>query len=341
MCFFLKNNKNLVLLHLFLVYLKKIKESMQPELNYQNIYLLPQKTIVTSRRDCDTSVRLGKYVFAMPVYASNMKSVVNKETCLFFAKQNWFYTMHRFNIDVVEFIQYMHNHDYIASISIGVNQDSYDDIKRMLEKDTIPDYVTLDIANAWCEKAEKMIKALRETFPTTFIIAGNVACKEAVTELTSWGVDACKVGIAGGSVCTTKFKTGFHRPMVSTIQNCVENAKIPIIADGGIVHHGDIAKALALGATMVMAGSLFAGYEESAGDILEIDGHLKKSYFGSDSETNKNAYKNVEGKLVLLDYKGPMHKLLTELKEDLQSSISYAGKNCVTGLFGTPFICVV
>lgn len=314
---------------------------MQPELNYQNIYLLPQKTIVKSRKDCDTSVKLGNHVFDMPVYASNMKSVVNQETCLFFAKRNWFYTMHRFNIDVVEFIHYMHESGNIASISIGVNQDSYDDIKRMLDNKAIPEFVTLDIANAWCAKAEEMIKALRTAFPNTFIIAGNVACKEAVADLTSWGANACKVGIAGGSVCTTKFKTGFHRPMVSTIQDCVQGAKIPIIADGGIVHHGDIAKALALGATMVMAGSLFAGYEESAGDILEIDGHLKKSYFGSASETNKNAYKNVEGKLVLLDYKGPMHKLLTELKEDLQSSISYAGQKCVRNMVGTPFISVV
>lgn len=298
---------------------------IEREFRYEDVYMVPKKTIVLSRKECDTKVKLGKHVFDMPIYASNMKSVVNQETCLFFAQHNWFYTMHRFNVDPVEFIQFMHSKGYIASISIGVNQDSYDDIKRMISEDTIPEYITLDIANAWCKKAEKMIKVLKNVFPETFIIAGNVATGEAIIDLELWGADACKVGIAGGSVCTTKLKTGFHRPMVNTIQECVQYAKTPIIADGGIVNHGDIAKALALGATMVMAGGLFAGYQESAGEILEINGHMKKSYFGSASDTSKGTYKNVEGKLILIDYRGPMEKLLIELKEDLQSSISYSG----------------
>jgi GMP reductase len=121
--------------------------------------------------------------------------------------------------------------------------------------------------------------------------------------------------------------------MVSTLLECVLAAgNVPIIADGGISTHGDIAKALACGATAIMAGSLFAGYDESAGDIIEIDGRRYKEYFGSASEFNKVQQRNIEGKKILVDYKGPMSSLIQELQEDLQSSISYAGGKDLTAL---------
>ena len=138
--------------------------------------------------------------------------------------------------------------------------------------------------------------------------------------------------IVHNSSCITKNKTGFHRPMVTTIIECAEAAMVPIIADGGIKEHGDIAKAIACGATMVMAGSLFSGYDESAGDILEINGHKYKEYYGSASEFNKSRQQHIEGKRILVDYKGSMVRLLDELQEDLQSSISYAGGSDLTAL---------
>jgi GMP reductase len=113
--------------------------------------------------------------------------------------------------------------------------------------------------------------------------------------------------------------------MVSTTLDCASALSVPLIADGGIVEHGDIAKAIACGASMVMAGSLFAGYDEAAGNIVEIGGKHYKEYFGSASQYNKGAYVNVEGKKILVEYKGSMRRLLVELMEDLQSSISYAG----------------
>jgi GMP reductase len=107
--------------------------------------------------------------------------------------------------------------------------------------------------------------------------------------------------------------------------DCIPEASTPVIADGGVTEHGDIAKAIACGATMVMAGSLFSGYNESASEIIEIDGHKKAIYFGSASEHNKGKHVHVEGKKLFLDYKGDMNNLLVELQEDLKSSISYAG----------------
>jgi GMP reductase len=324
------------------------KNVITREYNYQDIYLRPGRTVVNSRKECDTSVVLGKHRFVMPVYPSNMKSVIDTETCEFMARRGWFYTMHRFNIDQVAFVQKMHEQNLIASISIGVNEDSINQLKQLQVTGVIPEYMTLDIANAWCPKAEKMIKYVKDHFDT-FLIVGNIATADAASEIHSWGADAVKAGIAGGRVCITKNKTGFHRPMVSTVLDCAtytREANLPLIADGGVVEHGDIAKALACGASMVMAGSLFAGYDQSAGNIIEItmDGYSSprafKEYYGSASQYNKGEYKNVEGKKILIDYRGNMEHLLVELQEDLQSSISYMGGTKVADLVNAELLCI-
>lgn len=305
---------------------------IKTEINYGDVYLVPKRTIVDSRKECDTSVQFGPRRFDMPVYAANMKSVVDEQTCEYFARRGWFYTIHRFNLDPVRFTAGMQEKGLFSSISMGVTDDSYQQVADLKAAGVTPEYITLDIANGWCVRAERMIKHLKDTFPSTFLIGGNIATADAARDLEAWGVDAVKAGIAGGRVCITKNKTGFHRPMISTVQDCASAVKIPVIADGGITEHGDVAKALACGATMIMAGSLFAGYDESAGQIVEIDGKHYKEYFGSASEFNKGEYKNVEGKKILVEYKGPIDRLLVELQEDLQSSISYAGGTTLAAL---------
>jgi GMP reductase len=324
------------------------KQIIAREYNYQDVYLRPRKTVVNSRKECATTVQLGQHKFVMPVYPSNMKSVISAETCMFLAKRGWFYTMHRFNVDQVEFVSQMQAQGLIASISIGVNDDTIAQLKQLQVAGLTPEYMTLDIANAWCPKAERMIKYVKDHF-ATFLIVGNIASADAAREIHAWGADAVKAGIAGGRVCITKNKTGFHRPMVSTVLDCASYtraANLPLIADGGVVEHGDIAKALACGANLVMAGSLFAGYDQSAGNIIEvtIDGHALprsyKEYYGSASQYNKGEYKNVEGKKILIDYRGNMERLLVELQEDLQSSISYVGGTTVDDLINAEIISI-
>jgi GMP reductase len=306
-------------------------QKFKKELSYKDVSLLPQFCIVKSRQECDTTVKLGNFTFVMPVYPSNMKSVVDENTCKFLASKNWFYTMHRFGINPVDFTNSMHNDGLISSISIGIKPDSFKHIEELSHLETPPEFVTIDVANAWSEQVKILIKTIKSLLPNTFLIVGNIATNEAANDLEQWGADAIKVGIAGGHSCITKNKTGFYRPMISTILDC-SSVKIPIIADGGISEHGDVAKALSCEATMIMAGSLFAGFDESAGDIIEINDRKYKEYFGSASEYNKEQRKNIEGKKILIDYKGSMSRLLQELQEDLQSSISYAGGNNLSAL---------
>ena len=214
-----------------------------------------------------------------------------------------------------------------ASISVGVKPEEYDFIEELAAENLVPEYITIDIAHGHSNAVINMIQHIKKHLPESFVIAGNVGTPEAVRELENAGADATKVGIGPGKVCITKIKTGFGTGgwQLAALRWCAKAATKPIIADGGIRTHGDIAKSVRFGASMVMIGSLFAGHEESPGETIEKDGKLYKEYFGSASEFQKGEKKNVEGKKMFVEYKGPLKDTLIEMQQDLQSSISYAG----------------
>jgi GMP reductase len=295
--------------------------------DYDNILLLPRKCRVESRSECDASVTLGEREFRLPVVPANMKTVVSEEICIWLAENGYFYVMHRFDLDNVKFVQDMKARGLFASISLGVKKPDYDTVAKLLTLGLVPEYITIDIAHGHADSVRDMIIHLKEKMPAAFIIAGNVATPEAVIDLENWGADATKVGIGPGKVCITKLKTGFGTGgwQLSAVKWCARVATKPIIADGGIREHGDIAKSIRFGATMVMIGSMLAGHEESPGKTVEVDGALFKEYYGSASDFNKGEYKHVEGKRILEPVKGKLANTLVEMEQDIQSSISYSG----------------
>ena len=295
--------------------------------DYDNILLLPRKCRVESRSECDASVTLGERTFRLPVVPANMKTVVDETICIWLAKNGYFYVMHRFDLDNIEFVKSMKAQGLFASISLGVKKPDYDTVDQLAAFGLVPEYTTIDIAHGHADSVKNMIAYLRAKLPSTFIIAGNVATPEAVIDLENWGADATKVGVGPGKVCITKLKTGFGTGgwQLSALKWCARVATRPIIADGGIRDHGDIAKSIRFGASMVMIGALFAGHEESPGKTVEVDGTLFKEYYGSASDFNKGEYKHVEGKRVLEPIKGKLAETLIEMEQDVQSSISYSG----------------
>ena len=295
--------------------------------DYDNILLLPRKCRVQSRAECDTGVTLGKHTFRLPVVPANMKTVVNESICESLATNGYFYVMHRFDLDNVKFVRDCKTKGMYASVSLGVKQADYDTVAAWRAEGLCPDYITIDIAHGHSDNVHRMITHLKEHLPDAFIIAGNVGTPEAVIDLETWGADATKVGIGPGKVCITKLKTGFGTGgwQLSALKWCARVATKPIIADGGIREHGDIAKSIRFGASMVMIGSMLAGHEESPGQTVEVDGKLYKEYYGSASDFNKGEYKHVEGKRILEPIKGRLADTLIEMEQDLQSSISYAG----------------
>ncbi len=296
--------------------------------DYEDIQLIPNKCIVKSRSECDTTVRFGKHVFKLPVVPANMQTIIDENLAIKLAENGYFYIMHRFDTESrLAFVKIMKEKNLISSISVGVKEMEYTFIEDLAKNQLVPDYITIDIAHGHSNAVINMIKHIKKHLPDTFVIAGNVGTPEGVRELENAGADATKVGIGPGKVCITKLKTGFGTGgwQLAALRWCAKAARKPIIADGGIRSNGDIAKSIRFGADMVMIGSLFAGHTESPGNIVMQDGIEMKEYFGSASEYQKGIHKNVEGKKLLVPCKGSIMDTLTEMEQDLQSSISYAG----------------
>ncbi|MET3633933.1 GMP reductase [Streptococcus porcorum] len=309
--------------------------------DYEDVQLIPNKCIINSRSEADTSVTLGNHSFRLPVVPANMQTILDEDVAELLAKDGYFYIMHRFDEEGrIPFIKRMHDQNLIASISVGVKEYEYEFVSNL--KADAPEYITIDIAHGHADSVIKMIKHIKKELPDTFVIAGNVGTPEAVRELEKAGADATKVGIGPGKVCITKVKTGFGTGgwQLAALRWCAKAATKPIIADGGIRTHGDIAKSIRFGANMVMIGSLFAGHIESPGKTVEVDGEYFKEYYGSASEYQKGEHKNVEGKKILLPTKGHLVDTLIEMEQDLQSSISYAGGQDLSSLKHVDYVVV-
>ncbi|BDZ32104.1 GMP reductase [Lactiplantibacillus sp. WILCCON 0030] len=296
--------------------------------DYEDIQLIPNKCVINSRSEADTTVALGNRRFKIPVVPANMATVINDDLAKWLASNDYFYIMHRFAPETRRaFIETMHDQKLFASISVGVKPSEHDFIDELATAKIVPEYITIDIAHGHADSVIEMIKHIKQVLPTSFVIAGNVATPAAVRDLENAGADATKVGVGPGKACITKVKTGFGTGgwQLAAVRWCAKAARKPIIADGGVRTNGDIAKSIRFGAAMVMIGSMLAGHQESPGNIIKIDGKTYKQYYGSASETQKGEHKNVEGKQMLVPYRGHLADTLNEMQEDLQSSISYAG----------------
>ncbi len=288
-------------------------------LSYDDVYLRPKYSELDSRSNADTSVEfLGKR-WKLPVIASGMRDVMSWKLAFDLSFNDYFYIMHRFDDANKKIPDCIINFSKLLSVSVGVNQPSRDELKLMKR---VPDVITIDIAHAHHKKVKEMILWIRSNFRNSKIIVGNVATADGYKYLCDLGVDAVKVGIGGGSICSTKNKTGFHIPTFQSVLDCSElGLDVPIIADGGVKYNGDIAKSLVAGSTMVVCGGLFASCIDSPAKII----NGKKLYRGSTSYEAKGERKHIEGVTLELDEGFTYAERLMEIQEDLSSSISYAG----------------
>jgi len=250
--------------------------------------------------------------------------------------------------------------------AIGV--DHYERAEALIAADV--DLLVVDTAHGHSENVLRTIRALKTNAKVVKsgvqIIAGNIATAEAAIDLIEAGADAVKVGIGPGSICTTRVVTGVGMPQITAVMNAVRglsdiNSDAPIIADGGIRHSGDIPKALAAGAHVVMLGSLFAGLDESPGELVISQGRRYKTYRGMGSEGAMNAgsadrYRQAEkldadgkprlkfvpeGVEGLVPYRGPLSEFVYQLVGGLRSAMGYCGCRTIEDLRSTAQFCKV
>ncbi|WP_276881216.1 IMP dehydrogenase [Anaerococcus tetradius] len=238
------------------------------------------------------------------------------------------------------------NNRLVVGAAVGITNDMMERVDALVSAKV--DVITLDTAHGHSKNVLRAVRKIKEKYPDLDLIAGNVATAEATRDLIEAGVDAVKVGIGPGSICTTRVVTGIGVPQITAIIDCVKEANkydIPIIADGGIKYSGDITKALACGAAVIMAGSLFAGTEESPGETILYEGRQYKEYRGMGSlaamkdgsgdryfQTNTKKYvpEGVEGRVA---YKGPVGEVVYQLLGGLKSGMGYVGSKNLAELY--------
>ncbi|MFV1951039.1 MAG: IMP dehydrogenase [Nitrospinota bacterium] len=229
----------------------------------------------------------------------------------------------------------------VVGAAVGVSGNCEERIKALIEARV--DVIVVDSAHGHAEMVLQTIKSIKKKYPDTQVIGGNVATPEGARDLIEAGVDAVKVGIGPGSICTTRIVAGVGVPQLTAVAECAEVADkygIPIIADGGIKHSGDITKAIAAGASSVMIGSIFAGTEESPGRKILFQGRSYKEYRGMGSigamaEGGSDRYfqehefsdtklvpEGVEGRI---PYKGPLSFTVHQLMGGLRAGMGYCG----------------
>lgn len=300
---------------------------MEYAYKYSDIWLVPKMCQVSSRNQISTSAYFGGHLFKLPIVPANMLCSIDERTSDILASNNYFYIYHRFG-NTLEFCKNKAANKQVISISVGVKREDHHLIEALNDYEILPDFITIDIAHGHAPSVMAMVQKIRQEFgKRPFVIAGNVCTADGVKYLEDGGADAVKVGIGQGKACTTKYKTGFTMPMFTCVQECASVANVPLIADGGIEHNGDITKALVAGATMVMAGGMFACLYDSPAPLLETG---EKEYFGSASAKTKShiskSLKNIEGTTKHMpENKMTYLEKMAEIEEDLQSSISYAG----------------
>jgi IMP dehydrogenase len=243
----------------------------------------------------------------------------------------------------------------LVGAAVGVGSDREERIQALI--DARVDVVVIDTAHGHSKAVIDAVRDSKKNFKDLQIIAGNVATADGCAELIGVGADAVKVGMGPGSICTTRIIAGVGMPQFTAIQECykVANKKgVPLIADGGVKFSGDVTKAVAAGADTVMIGSLFAGTDESPGDLILFQGRSYKTYRGMGSleslrtgskdrygqedvtEVAKLVPEGIEGRV---PYKGPLSNSIFQLVGGLRAGMGYLGTKSIADLKGgVPFI---
>jgi IMP dehydrogenase len=320
---------------------------MQRAVCFDDVLLVPQFSDIESRSNVDLSVTGFDEEFARltsehtklscPIVGSPMDTVTSPETAAILADAGGFGVLHRY-CSIDESIQ-----AYLQTKKLITDKTNENNV--MVAVGATGDYLEraadlyaagcrafcIDVAHGHHGHTRRALENLRKIYNKKIhIMAGNIATLEAFNDLADWGADSLRVGIGGGSMCTTRIRTGHGIPTLQSILDCSKSDRdVYIVADGGIRNSGDVVKALAAGADMIMLGSILAGHDESPGVLITKEHKSYKKFRGMASREAQLEWRGkvsvTEGETTLVPYKGELKNTLTDLLEGIKSGLSYSG----------------
>ena len=317
--------------------------NFEKKLNFEDVLLEPKRSTLSSRRDVDMTRKFtfrnsGKVVQCLPIFASNMDGVGTISMAREMQKHKMMTVITK-STTLEQWQAAAGSGVRMQSVSVctGTNvmwdpdAPDYKNMQEVLKMFPDVKMITIDVANAYHQNFVNFIAKVRDEYPDKIIIAGNVVTPEMVEELIINGADVVKIGIGPGSVCTTRTMTGVGVPQFSAIMECSDAANGVdghIMADGGCVHPGDIAKAFGGGAHMVMIGGMLAGHDESE---QKIENGMVEFYGMSSDRAReihgkrKDGYRGNEGRLISLPHRGPVAPTLEDILGGVRSACTYIG----------------
>jgi len=313
------------------------------KLDFKDVLIRPKRSTLSSRKEVDLN-RTYKFKHSgfewtgVPIMASNMDGVGTTTMSEALYEHRMFTCLVKSfaEDDILETVRNIGG-NYFA-VSTGTGEKDFQKLLRIMNATPEVHFICIDVANGYSEHFADYVGKVRMQFPTHTIIAGNVVTADMTQELILRGADIVKVGIGPGSVCTTRLQTGVGYPQLSAIIECADAAHglgAHIIADGGCVCPGDVAKAFGAGADFVMLGGMLAGHDEGGGEVK--DG--KVTFYGMSSDTAMNKhhggvadYRSSEGRTVSVPYRGAVKNTVLDLLGGLRSACTYVGAHSLKQL---------
>ncbi len=310
---------------------------MKEALSYDDVLLIPKYSEIESRSQVSLKSILGKNLeFEAPIIASPMDTVSGLKMALAMSSLGGVAVIHRYNSikEQADIVRAVKNSGERVGAAIGTTDDFMNRVEALQSAGV--DFICIDVAHGHHMMVYKAIERIRFAYGSSIhIMAGNVATAAGFEALQFWGADSIRVGIGGGSICSTRIQTGHGVPNITAIMDCAKVATTAaLIADGGIKNAGDIVKALAAGADFVMLGSLLAGTDESPGE-LNVTG-MTKVYRGMASREAQQDWRGKssapEGISTTIPYKGPVETIFNNLVGNIKSGLSYSGVTNISSL---------
>ena len=302
---------------------------MRSSFSFDDVLLEPKYSDIKSRSEVDIGNHLSETAyFDLPVISSPMDTVTEDEMAWSIYDEGGLGVIHRYNT-IEEQVALVKKRRAFVAAAVGVTGEYEERAVALFDADVR--YLCLDVAHGHHALVKNALKTLRGTFgDEVHLMAGNVATLEAFNDLADWGANSIRVGIGGGSICSTRINTGHGVPTFQSIHDCsYSNRDVKLIADGGIKNSGDIVKALAAGADFVMLGSMLAGTDESPGEIFTSGNKKYKVYRGMASRSAQMDWRgqssSPEGISTTIPYKGPVADILRDIAGNVRSGFSYTG----------------